>query len=172
MDGISLAPYTIVRGAPSRTHWPLTSQLRNEILRAGQDEDVGFVVIEYCGRPLSVLRVIAGQSKRPAEAEGAVAGAGIVGEGKLGPKPERPGWCKRERQRPGAGDRIGGEFLSHAADRAAAFRQANGLRGKAAAGSSIVGSLLLALHALAPFFPPLVSGFNQDENHPSTLITA
>ena len=73
---------------------------------------------------------MAGKGKAPAEAEGTVAGAGVVGERELRAESgaARAGG-DRHRHRARAGDRVGGELLADAADGAAAFGKRDGWRG-------------------------------------------
>ncbi len=64
------------------------------------------------------------KAQGPAEAEGAVAGARVVGERQLRPEARAPGaGGDRHRHRAGAGDRVGGELLVDAADRPSALGQ-------------------------------------------------
>ena len=98
----------------------------------------------YCGSPLSVLRVICGD-ERPAEAERAVAGAGVVGQRELRAEAGAAGARgDRHRHRAGAGDRVGGELLADAADGAAAFGESYGRCGRRAI--AVSGFFATALH--------------------------
>ena len=77
----------------------------------------------YCGRPLSVLRVIDGRERLQPKPNGP-AGARVVRQRELRAEARaaRAGG-DRHRHRAGAGDRVGGELLADAADRAAALRE-------------------------------------------------
>ena len=55
----------------------------HQILGAGEDEDVGLLGVPIPGQPLVRLAGDRGKREAPAEAERAVAGAGVVGEREL-----------------------------------------------------------------------------------------
>src|SRR6478672_6893761 len=97
---------------------------RNEVLGAGEDEDIRVVRVQILWEPLIRLPSDSRKGKAPPEAERAVAGAGLVGERELRAESRA---ARRYRDRhghgAGAGDGIGGELLAHAADGAAALRE-------------------------------------------------
>lgn len=96
----------------------------HEVLGVREQEDVGFAVILVERQPLVGLAGDGGGGEVPAEAERAVAGAGVIGERQLRSEagaPRAGGDGHRERAR--AGDRVGPEFLADAADGAATLGQ-------------------------------------------------
>jgi hypothetical protein len=64
---------------------------RHEVFRAGEHVDIGFSGVLVLGQALVGLPSDSRQRQAPAEAEGTVAGAGVVGERKLRPEPGPPG---------------------------------------------------------------------------------
>src|SRR6202521_711634 len=99
-------------------------ELWNQILGASQQKDVGSVVF---WQPFIGLTRDSGPGQTPAEAEGSVAGTGVIGKRQLRRK-TRPSRADGQwnRHRSSARYWIGGEFLPHSADRSAAFRQGDG----------------------------------------------
>ncbi len=99
------------------TH-PVVVQYRNQILGPGQDEDVGFLIVEVARQAFVSLTRDRRQGHVPPEAKGAITGAGIVREAQLRaePRTSRAGG-DRYGQRPGACDWIDGELLTDASNR-------------------------------------------------------
>jgi hypothetical protein len=131
-------------------HHPVSGilfELRRQLFHPGEDEDIGFLMISILGQPLVGFSRNGGKRKVPAEAEGAIAGAGIIREGKWGPEAGAAGaGGDGNRHRAGSGDRIGGELLADTADGAAPFWEREGGRG---IGILVRGGVLPAFFALA-----------------------
>jgi hypothetical protein len=141
---------------------------RHQVLDAGEQEDVGLlgvpVPVEIPGQAGVGLAGDRGQGEAPAEAERAVPGAGVVGERELRPEPRAPGaGGDRDRHRAGAGDRVGGELLADAADRAAALRQRHRRRREADRLGRAPGALAAPGVVRHVPRPPLRSGPRRSE---------
>jgi len=103
---------------------------RHQILAAGQEIDVGFFPVTIFRQSFIGLPCDGRSRQRPAETEGTVARAGIVGEGELRTEAGTAGAGGQGHHHGArAGDRIGAEFLADAADRAAALGQGRSRQG-------------------------------------------
>ncbi len=99
----------------------------NQVFRAGEQEDVGLGRVVVAGQPLVRLARDLRQAQRPAEAKGAVAGAGVIAEGELRAEAGAAGTDgDGHGQGAGAGDGVGGELLADAANGPAALGQGDG----------------------------------------------
>ena len=97
---------------------------RHQIFGTRQEKDVRFRIVLVLRQPLVRLSGDGGEGEEPAEAEGTVSGAGVVAQRQLRAEPGPTGTCgDGHRHRASAGDGVGREFLSHPANRAAAFRE-------------------------------------------------
>ena len=72
---------------------PRTVRLENryQVFGAGQDVDVRLLRVAYWGRPLSVLRVMAGRERLQPKPKGPLPAPESYESESCGPKPERPG---------------------------------------------------------------------------------
>lgn len=101
----------------------------DQILGAGEDEDVAVVVVSrqaFVGLPRDRR-----QLHTPAQAERRASGPGVVRQCQLGAETRAPrAGRKRNGQRPGAGDRIGRDLLPDPAHRPTALGQRDRRRGR------------------------------------------
>jgi hypothetical protein len=94
----------------------------HEILRAGEDEDVGVGRVVVPRKPLVRLPRDLWDGKVPSHAERTISSTGVVREGQLGVKaaPARAGG-QGDLERGGTRHRVGGELLADPPDRAASL---------------------------------------------------
>ncbi len=103
---------------------PVVDEGRHQILGARQHERVGFAGVVVPRHSLVRLARDRRQREPPAEAERAIAAAGVVGEAKLRSEAGTPrARGDRDAQRGGPSGRVGGELLANPANRATALRQ-------------------------------------------------
>ncbi len=127
---------------------------RHEIFRAGEQEDVGLGVVVVAGQPFVRLAADLRQGQRPAEAERAIAGAGVIAEGELRAEAGAAGaGGDGHGQGAGTGNGVGGELLADATDGPAALgqRDGRGLEGRGFGGLAPVGGRVVAGWAVGSF---------------------
>ena len=100
---------------------------RHQVLGAGQHEHVRLVGVVVARQAFVGLAADLGQARATSRSRtGRCPHPSRSSSDSCGPKPDRPGLVAiGTRQRAGAGDRVGGELLADAADRAAALGQAD-----------------------------------------------
>src|SRR5262249_23036854 len=120
-------------------------------LRSGEEVDVGLRGIEILGQALVSLAADGGKGQVPAKAERAIAGAGVVGQRELRAEAGAAGTgCQGHRQRPRAGDRVGGEFLANSPDSTTTLGKRNRRAGEIGFLFAASSGLLLSNHKRLP----------------------
>src|SRR6266516_2124191 len=124
----ALDPWAVALDGEARRVWDAgRGGDRHQIFRAGEDEDIRLLLVAIERQALIGLPGDGWERESPAQAEGTVAGPGVVVERELWAEAGAAGADRnRNAQRAGAGRRLGRELLANTADGPTAVGQRNG----------------------------------------------